>query len=397
MRVIAPFASLAMLLLSGCVSAVNYGKIPHSTLSAGPRCDASANEAVADKPFFVVTSRLPDCRADDLVLTDFRSDLVRYGRFATPTDIIIAKGKKKKITPLAFQNENTWWSELEGATNARKGRVLLYVHGFRETFPSTSGDTAQIARLTGFDGPVISYTWPSQGELLSYAVDETNMYWDENNFRRFLTKLAGQPWVKDVIIVSHSLGARLVLPSVEYVDRTSSNADSSNISNIILASPDVDRQDFERDIADEVLSARRVNNNRRITIYASAGDKALALSRTIHGYPRLGSPYCFDPFERAELKAKGLPERCYASKSKYDVTPQKSGLTIIDTTDASAGGAGHSDYLKSGPACTDFAAVVGGAVDRKEGRIPTQLSHVFRLQGLTKQEKVDNADICKRD
>jgi esterase/lipase superfamily enzyme len=399
MRIVTPLASLALFALSGCVSAVNYGKIPHNVLSADPRCNVKADETISatDKPFFVVTSRLPDCRASDLTLTDFRSDDVRYARFAAPKDIIVAKGKTKKITALAFQNDNAWWAGLAEATSARKGRVLLYVHGFRETFDSTSADTAQIARLTGFDGPVISYSWPSQGELLSYAVDETNMYWDENNFRRFLTKLAGQPWVKDVIIVSHSLGARLVLPSVEYVDRTSSNADSSNISNIILASPDVDRQDFERDIADEVLSARRVNNDRRITIYASAHDKALALSRTIHGYPRLGSPYCFNPFERAELKSKGLPERCYASKSKYDVTPQKSGLTIIDTTDASAGGAGHSDYLKSASACTDFAAVVNGSVDRREGRIPTQLSHVFRLQGLTKGEKVDNAAVCKRD
>jgi hypothetical protein len=131
-------------------------------------------------------------------------------------------------------------------------------------------------------------------------------------------------------------------------------------------------------------------------VYTSAADKALTLSRTIHGYPRLGSPYCFDPYERLALKAKGLPERCYASKSKYDVTPQKSGLTIIDTTDASSGGSGHSDYLKSAAACTDFAAVVNGAIDRKDGRLPTHLSHVFRLQGLKKQGKIDSAEICKR-
>lgn len=399
MKMITLLACMALPALSGCVSAVNYGKIPHSALSVDPRCNVKAGEAVAatDKPFFAVTSRLPDCRASELSLTDFRSDQMRYARFAPSTDMTIAKGKTKKVTPMAFQSDAQWWSELADATNARKGRVLLYVHGFRETFETTSADTIQIARLTGFDGPVVAYSWPSQGELLSYAVDETNMYWDENNFRRFLTKLSGQPWVKDIVIVSHSLGARLVLPSVEYVDRTSSNADSSNISNIILASPDVDRQDFERDIADEVLSARRVNNDRRITVYASAKDKALALSRTIHGYPRLGSPYCFDPFERADLKAKGLPERCYASKSKYGVSPQKSGLTIIDTSEVSSGGTGHSDYLKSAAACADFAAVANGAVDRKEGRISTQWSHVFRLQGLAKGEKADNATACKRN
>src|SRR3546814_9438712 len=119
-----------------------------------------------------------------------------------------------------------------------------------------------------------------------------------------------QQWVKEIVLVSHSLGARLVVPAVAYVDRTLSRADSSNISNIILASPDIDRETFERDIEEEVLSARRVANNRRITAYVSRADKALAASRAIHGYPRLGSPYCFHPFAAAALQAQGLPARC---------------------------------------------------------------------------------------
>src|SRR3546814_10972036 len=82
----------------------------------------------------------------------------------------------------------------------------------------------------------------------------------------------------------------------------------SNISNIILASPDIDRETFERDIEEEVLSARRVAVGRRITAYVSRADRALAASRAIHGYPRPGSPYCFNPFEeigRASCRGKG--------------------------------------------------------------------------------------------
>ncbi|MGL5839928.1 MAG: alpha/beta hydrolase, partial [Sphingorhabdus sp.] len=256
----------------------------------------------------------------------------------------------------------------------------------------------QIARLTGFDGPVIQYSWPSQGKLLSYAVDETNMYWDERNFRRFLQKLATQAWVKEIVIVSHSLGARLVIPAVEYVDRNSSSADSSNISNIILASPDIDRQDFERDITEEVLAARRVNNDRRITVYASLNDKALALSRNIHGYPRLGSPYCFDPFEAASLKAAGLPARCYAAKGRYTEEPSKSGFTIIDTSDASSGGSGHSDYLNSPVVCRDFAAIVNNTRGSIDARLATHLPYVFRLQAEAKRknQKTYVAETCQR-
>lgn len=387
----------APLVLSGCGVAVEYGDIPHSQLVENPRCNPVETDrsAIAGKNYFAVTSRLPDCLGEAVSLTNHRTDRVRFARFAPPEITANAKGKKQTRVPLAFQPEADWWNGLREASNLRKGRVLLYVHGYRETFLSTAKDTVQISELSNFDGPIIQYSWPSQGELLSYAVDETNMYWDERNFRNFLTKLARQQWVKEIVIVSHSLGARLVIPAVEYVDRTSSNADSSNISNIILASPDIDREDFERDIAEEVLAARRVNNDRRITVYASLNDKALAVSRALHGYPRLGSPYCFNPFEAKELKAKGLPERCFATKSTYETQPEKTGFTIIDTTDVTSGGSGHSDYLRSKEVCLDFAAAVNGARESTE-RIPTHIAHVFRLKNSGKVTKEQVAAFCKR-
>ncbi|MEP7350010.1 MAG: alpha/beta hydrolase [Sphingorhabdus sp.] len=389
---------LTVLSLGGCGAAVEYGEVEHSKLVENPNCNPVQTDAqaISGKEFFSVTSRLPDCRNDEIVLTNHRSDRIRYARFAAPQKIKPAKGKERIIVPTAFQPEADWWLALRDAANLRQGRVLLYVHGFRETVDSSSKDTAQIAALTKFDGPVIQYSWPSQGRLLSYAVDETNMYWDERNFRRFLMKLAGEPWVKEIVIVSHSLGARLVIPAIEYIDANSSNADSSNISNIILASPDIDRQDFERDIAEQVLTTRRVNNDRRITVYASANDKALALSRSLHGYPRLGSPFCFDPFEAANLKAKGLPDRCYASKSIYDVAPSKSGFIVIDTSGVSRGQTGHSDYLRSAAACRDFASVVNGGREGMAGRTATHLAHVFRLELANTNVKEDDVAVCKQ-
>ncbi|QTD57255.1 alpha/beta hydrolase [Parasphingorhabdus cellanae] len=392
------------LMAAACISPVDYGPIRHADYVANGRCDPVENSAAtndpdtAEKPFFVVTSRLPDCRADDIKLLNHRGDKVRFGRFGAPQDMLDEKGKVDgRRIPFSISNETQWWASLSKTMGNREGRVLLYVHGYRETFFTSSRDTAQIARLTNFTGPVIQYSWPSQGQFLKYTVDETNMYWDERNFRKFLTKLAQQPWTKEIVLVSHSLGARLILPAVEFVDRNSSDADSSNISNIILVSPDVDRQDFERDIAEEILSARRVNNDRRITVYASAKDSALSLSDDVHGYPRLGNPRCFDPFKAAELKDKGLPERCYAAKSQYDDPPEKSGLTIVDTTAVSQGRVGHGDYLRSAIACRDFAAVVNGERGAIKGRDPTHLSYVFALAPPLEDEELDDLAICRRD
>ena len=386
--------------LSGCAATVDYGKVPHAAYVADPRCGAEppGQTSVDPAALFIATSRLPDCRAPELALTLFRSERMHFGRFSEPQAVKDAKGKAHTVLPLTLQGEGGWWADLAAAAAKSDGRVLLYVHGFRETPTSSSRAAAQIARLTGFHGPVVEYSWPSQGKLLSYAVDETNMYWDERNFRKFLQRLAQQSWTREIVLVSHSLGARLVLPAVEYVDLSSSSADSSNISNIILAAPDVDREDFERDIAEEVLSARRVNNDRRITVYVSSRDKALALSRGIHGYPRLGSPYCFDPFEAATLKARGLPPRCYAAKFKYDVPPAKSGLTIVDTSDVSRSSTGHSDFLQSAAACADFAAVAGGN-QNPPGRTDTSVAHVFALKPAGKVAgkvlKAADKAVCK--
>jgi esterase/lipase superfamily enzyme len=382
--------------LSAC--ATNYGKVPHAQYVADPRCGDEPNKSkvqLSGEALFVVTSRLPDCRGDLLKLSNFRSEQMRYGRFDQPRPGV-RKRQPKMIVPLSFQDEARWWADLEGAMANGDGRVLVYVHGFRETFVSNSRDSFQMKRLTEFSGPVIQYSWPSQGALFGYLVDETNLSWDEQNFRRFLTKLATRAWTKEIILVSHSMGARMVIPAVEFVDRNSASADSSNISNIILASPDVDRQDFERDISEEILSARRVANNRRITVYVSRKDRALGLSRQLHGYPRLGSPFCFDPFEAKALKAQNLPERCYASTTRADTASTQSGLTIVDTTDVGGKSTGHSDFLKTAPVCLDFKAVIGGERGRTTGRLPTRLPHVFVLPKRGKISQKEELVQCKR-
>ncbi|MEE9434936.1 MAG: alpha/beta hydrolase [Sphingorhabdus sp.] len=385
--------ALLGLILSSCISGIDYGDVPHEVRAAGPRCNPAAVDdgAISDKPIFLVTSRLPDCTGDAPALTDFRSSQLRYGHFSRLAGE--SKAAKQK-TLLAFAPQHAWWAALETKAKANEGRVLVFVHGYRETFNTSSRDAAQIARLTQFSGPVIHYSWPSHGELLSYGVDEANMHWDERNFRMFLESLAEKPWLKDITVVAHSLGTRLVIPAIEYVDRNIAREDAGNISRIILASPDTDTSAFERDIGKTILSPNRVASGRRLTIYVSAKDRALGVSRTLHGYPRLGSPYCFNPFEVEELKAKGLPARCYPTKTKGVETMEESGLTIIDTTGVSVGRSGHSNYLRSASACLDFV----GTVNKGQGdsRIATHLRHVFKLKPYAKGEEPDHRAICKR-
>lgn len=384
------FALSLTLALSGCAATVDYGRVPHGLYVKDGRCAPVDGAAVDGSalPLFLVTTRLPDCRSPDIQLTHHRGDAMRFGRFAPPPADMADADDAERLPPLAFQAPGDWWHALQVEAGARQGRVLLYVHGYRETFATTARDAAQIARMSGFSGPVISYSWPSQGKVLSYAVDETNIYYDMRNFRGFLAKLEEQPWVNEIIIVAHSLGARMLIPALEYVDRTSTRTDSSNISTIILASPDIDRETFERDIGGEILAPERVRRGRHLTIYVSAEDKALAASRAIHGYPRLGSPYCFNRADADALEKQGLPPRCYPAAIP--------GITIIDTSDVSRGTTGHSNFLRSAPACRDFIAVVQKSA-APLGRTATKFSHVFRLLPGPENPKPDDEMICNRD
>ncbi len=393
---------LALILsLSGCISGIKYGDVRHAELVADPRCNPQSADVadVSNQPLFAVTSRLPDCRGGNILLTDFRAEKLRYVRFGAPARWGSAKGQAAKgggadIVPISIQSETRWWEDLAKQTGANDGRLLVYVHGFRETFYTSSRDTAQIARLTEYKGPIIQYSWPSQGELLSYGVDETNMNWDRQNFQNFLQILAEKPWVKDIVLVSHSMGVRLVIPSIQHVDGNAARPDSSNISNIILLSPDADRQEFERDLGLSILSPRFVASGRKLSVFVSAKDSAIGLSRTIHGYPRLGNPYCFDPFAAAELTRKGLPERCYPRGFSNAAFLDNGALMIIDTTDVSAGRSGHSDYLRSAAACSEFARLVKG--EAMEGLEPTYLPYVFTLRPYPKGEKPAHNILCKR-
>jgi esterase/lipase superfamily enzyme len=391
------FAMLPFLvMLCGCISGISYGDIAHHRLAEGPAC-IPANDSYHDEAFFWVSSRLPNCQGVRPELTAFRGLAMSMGYFTEPERAAKGGVDPKGAFRVDVAAQESWWGNLERQAASKGGKIFIYVHGYRETFRGSAADTAQIARLSAYDGPIILYSWPSQGELLSYGVDETNMYWDERNFRNFLIMLAEKPWVKDITVVSHSLGARLVIPAIEYVDQSTARQDAANISTIVLVSPDVDRREFERDAGTGILHPRLVSAGRRVTIYVSNKDQALGISRTLHGYPRLGRPFCFDPFEAQQLVAAGHPERCYPASFRDQQSGELTGLTVVDTTDVSGSGSGHSDYLRSAQACSDFAAVLqNGGLDQGDSRQKTHLPYVFRLARKADKEKPDNDALCKR-
>ena len=50
--------------------------------------------------------------------------------------------------------------------------VLVFVHGFNVTLEAAVARAAQVAEDMPFDGPVIAFSWHSQGQTEAYLADE---------------------------------------------------------------------------------------------------------------------------------------------------------------------------------------------------------------------------------
>jgi len=86
--------------------------------------------------------------------------------------------------------------------------AFVFVHGFNVTFENAARRTAQLAYDLDFQGAPIFYSWPSQGGLLQYAVDETNAVWTVPHLKELLTGVARQSDAESVHLIAHSMGNR---------------------------------------------------------------------------------------------------------------------------------------------------------------------------------------------
>ena len=153
-----------------------------------------------------------------------------------------------------------------------KKNAFVFVHGYNVAFEDATRRTAQISYDLGFDGAPVFYSWPSQGTVARYIVDETNIEWAQANIKRFLEDLASNSDAENIYLTAHSMGSRgLTRAFTELV--AEKPALRTRFREVILAAPDIDAEVFKRDIAPKLAPA---------TLYASSQDKALELSRKFH-------------------------------------------------------------------------------------------------------------------
>lgn len=181
------------------------------------------------------------------------------------------------------QDKNIFFAALSAQIQrSAKKSAFLFVHGYNVTFEDAARRTGQMAYDLGFDGASVFYSWPSQGTVTGYMVDETNIEWSAANLAGFLVDFLSTTDAQNVYLIAHSMGNRALTRAVSTVLAQQPNL-AQRLAEIILTAPDIDAEVFKRDIVPALSRVRHP-----ITLYASSEDLALAASKRVHGYPRAG-------------------------------------------------------------------------------------------------------------
>jgi esterase/lipase superfamily enzyme len=171
--------------------------------------------------------------------------------------------------------------------------VLLYVHGFNETFESATLDAARLSDALKFRGNTVLFSWPSRNSVLAYMSDRESASFSRDALDDTLDDLLSSPNVGRVHIVAHSMGAMLTVEALRQVHARNKGY-MSRFGAIVFAAPDIDVDGFS-------ASVRRMGSlTRQMTVISAKDDRALAISASLAGGRRVGR------LDKASLEQLGI-------------------------------------------------------------------------------------------
>ena len=223
------------------------------------------------------------------------------GRYPTEPYPIQTTTTGIKRDPATLEQHQRTESALQSEVRKRlrtapSREVVLYVHGFNETFATAAYTMAELCHFLGRTHVCSFFTWPassSGGPLTSYISTTESSQYSVGHLKKAIRTLAQTPGVEGLHLLAHSRGAALLLSAVRelYIETVAfgeSPADALKLKNIVMLSPDVDvdvaSQQLEMVASDPDFTTRWHSAvlpkfvKGRFTVYASPGDKALRLS-----------------------------------------------------------------------------------------------------------------------
>jgi esterase/lipase superfamily enzyme len=160
--------------------------------------------------------------------------------------------------------------------------VLLFVHGYNQTFKSTLMHDGQLAADTQWPCVSALFSWSSEGKFDRYAADIERSGYAVPALIDLFQALAATGLTVDVI--AHSMGAR---PTLTALAALCEHHVARLADELVLVAPDVNAEHDNDDFGH--MLAHGAPCLRRATLYASQNDLLLLTSNGVHGgIPRAG-------------------------------------------------------------------------------------------------------------
>jgi esterase/lipase superfamily enzyme len=213
---------------------------------------------------------------------------------ANPERHIVVAGEREMDAD-EFQAELA--SHISGRIGVNRD-IVVFVHGFNTSFDEARLRAAQIMADSRFGGVPVLFTWPSRNALFGYVSDKDSATASRDPLQDLLRQLSATPGVGKIHILAHSMGGWLAMEALRQEAIAGHRDLDGHLGEVMLASPDIDMDVFASQMA-RIRPAK-------VTVFATANDRALSLSSAIaQSRQRVGAINPANPDDKAKLESYG--------------------------------------------------------------------------------------------
>lgn len=226
------------------------------------------------------------------------------------------------INPIVYDKDAAFIASVnrELAKRAPGNRKLLFfVHGFNNSASEAVLRLSQFVEDTGFQGVPILFSWASAAAGSAYVYDLNSVLVARSQLYH-TTQILSQTKAENVDVFAHSMGTLLVMEGLVKEKQSGRLVDTGRIDHLVLASPDIDIDLFETQIA--ALPRSLVE---KMFLLISEDDAALRLSRRIAGgVPRVGATEAkqLERFGATVIDLGEVSDSTSGSHSKFAGSPE---------------------------------------------------------------------------
>jgi esterase/lipase superfamily enzyme len=286
-------------LVAGCSSLASTGSLSTSTFSLGGQTTPPRVVPIYVADFAPGTGGEPTLSRLDISIPPGEAP----GTISRPT--VLPESPRRHMTimarvPLDAPGFRTEVENRVAAVGPIAGDVLVFVHGFNAGGQDSQFRLARLVADSGFRGPAVLFSWPTQNRLFAYGADREAAAAARDSLEDLIRDLTKRPGVARVHVLAHSMGAWLAMEALRQNAIGGSPTFEGKLGEVMLAAPDVDLDVFRAQMT-------RLGRGVRVSIFVAADDRALQISSRLAGdRPRVGAIDPDKPDHQATLRRLGV-------------------------------------------------------------------------------------------